>query len=117
MDDSIKMMGNFSLPDQKKEFAKIKVDMIDLPTATVTREVFQPGWIWSMDMKPTAGKLSCQVHHIFVLLSGQFTIILDDGTEVNMSPGDVADIPPGHDARVIGNQPAVLIDFTHKEQS
>jgi len=36
---------------------------------------------------------------------------LDDGTETEYSPGDVYDIPSGHDGWVIGNEPVVMVDF------
>ena len=38
----------------------------------------------------------------------------DDGQELEFGPGDVADIPPGHDGWVIGNEPAIFYTFTSK---
>jgi hypothetical protein len=37
---------------------------------------------------------------------------MDDGTEEEFGPGDLAVVPPGHDAWVVGDQPVVLIDIT-----
>jgi quercetin dioxygenase-like cupin family protein len=37
---------------------------------------------------------------------------MDDGTEAEGGPGDVAVIPPGHNAWVIGDEPCVMLDFT-----
>ena len=37
---------------------------------------------------------------------------MDDGTEVQGGPGDIAVIPPGHSAWVVGDEPCVSIDFT-----
>jgi class 3 adenylate cyclase len=34
-----------------------------------------------------------------------------DGTELELGPGDVFEIPPGHDAWVIGDEPWVSVDF------
>ncbi len=39
------------------------------------------------------------------------TIYIDDGTGTDIGPGDVAAIPPGHDAEVVGDEPCVLLDF------
>jgi mannose-6-phosphate isomerase-like protein (cupin superfamily) len=36
---------------------------------------------------------------------------MDDGSELTVGPGDVVDIPPGHDAEVVGNETCVFIDF------
>lgn len=35
---------------------------------------------------------------------------MGDGIEIDIGPGDVADIPPGHDAWVVGHEPMVAID-------
>jgi class 3 adenylate cyclase len=34
-----------------------------------------------------------------------------DGTELEIGPGDVFEIPPGHDAWVVGDEPWVSVDF------
>jgi hypothetical protein len=38
-------------------------------------------------------------------------IRLDDGTEVECKAGDVAMVPPGHDAWVVGQEPVIAVDF------
>jgi class 3 adenylate cyclase len=73
--------------------------------------VVQPGWHWSEHLAPVMRAESCPVHHVQVLLSGRFAARMEDGEEVVFQPGDVMDIPPGHDAWVVGDEPAVLIDF------
>ena len=52
------------------------------------------------------------VPHINFVLSGRMKIVMDDGTEKEMGAGDVAVIPPGHDAWVIGDEPCVALDFS-----
>jgi hypothetical protein len=36
---------------------------------------------------------------------------MDDGREFDCGPGDVSLLPSGHDAWVVGNEPAVVVDF------
>jgi hypothetical protein len=36
---------------------------------------------------------------------------MDDGTELIASPGDITSLPKGHDAWVIGDEPAVVVDW------
>jgi hypothetical protein len=36
---------------------------------------------------------------------------MDDGTEMDLKPGDISYLPSGHDAWVVGNEPAVVVDF------
>jgi mannose-6-phosphate isomerase-like protein (cupin superfamily) len=39
-------------------------------------------------------------------------IVMDDGTEMDLGPGQVVNIPPGHDGWVVGHEPVVFIDIT-----
>lgn len=38
--------------------------------------------------------------------------MIDNGTEVEGGPGDVAAVPPGHNTWVVGDEPCVIIDFS-----
>jgi hypothetical protein len=51
------------------------------------------------------------VHHRGVLLSGNMHIVHGDGTEVDIGPGAVYNIQPGHDAWVLGDQEVVGVEF------
>jgi hypothetical protein len=59
----------------------------------VAREVLEPGWKWSEDIKSIVGTDSCQFQHYGVLLSGRMKVIADDGSEMEISPGDAYIIP------------------------
>jgi uncharacterized cupin superfamily protein len=37
---------------------------------------------------------------------------MQDGSEMEFGPGDVAVVPPGHDGWVVGDEPAVWIELT-----
>jgi class 3 adenylate cyclase len=52
------------------------------------------------------------VHHVHVLLAGQFAVRLDDGDEAVFEAGDVFEIPPGHDAWVVGDDSVDLLDIS-----
>ena len=102
---------SFNTPDETRTLPKTKVEVVKVGDVTLMRATFEPGWKWSEHVKPTAGTDSCQVHHVVSVISGHLKIVMDDGTEIEIDPGDVADIPPGHDAWAIGDEPVVLIDF------
>ena len=102
---------SFNTPDETRTPPKTKVEVVKIGDSTLMRTTFEPGWKWSEHVKPTAGTDSCQVHHIICAISGHLKTVMEDGTEVEISPGDVANIPPGHDAWVVGNEPAVGIDI------
>jgi mannose-6-phosphate isomerase-like protein (cupin superfamily) len=40
---------------------------------------------------------------------------MEDGTERDIGPGEVVNIPSGHDGWVVGNVPVVFIDITGME--
>jgi len=61
----------------------------------VAREVLEPGWKWSEDIKPIVGTDSCQFQHYGVLLSGRMKVLADDGSEIEIGPGDAYVIPRG----------------------
>lgn len=79
---------------------------------TFLRGTFEPGWRWSTDVAPIAGTTSCQSRHLAYVISGEMTVKTDDGTEFNLGPGDIFDLPAGHDAWVTGTAPCVMIDIS-----
>ena len=103
---------NFESPDETRPFeGKGKADVLQIGGQTVGRGVFEPGWRWSENVKPIAGTESCQVSHLGYCMSGRMKLYMDDGSEFEVGPGDVAAIPPGHDAEVIGDEACVFVDF------
>ena len=103
---------SFDSPDEAKQpFPRTTFQAVTLGNLTFNRETLQPGWRWSEDVKPVAKTASCQKFHVKIFLSGRQRIRLEDGTEMEFGPGDVAVIPPGHDAWVVGDEPNVLIEL------
>jgi class 3 adenylate cyclase len=88
-----------------------RIDVVELDDRVVGRIQWDPGWRWSVDMQPTAGTDSCQYHHVGVSLSGRLHVQMKDGIELEIGPGDIFEIPPGHDAWVVGDEPYVSVDF------
>jgi hypothetical protein len=84
---------------------------VKIAGASIGRATFEPGWKWSTCVKPIAKTNSCQAAHYGYQLSGKLTTRMDDGTEWTSKAGDVLNIPPGHDAWVVGNEPVVVVDF------
>lgn len=76
------------------------------------RAVFEPGWRWSLHIKPLAGTDSCRSAHTGYIVSGRMKIVMDDGESGDLGPGDFIQIAPGHDAWVLGDEPCVALDWT-----
>lgn len=101
----------FDEPDVVRTPPNAKVDVVNVGRTTVGRATLQPGWRWSESIKPIVGTESCDVHHLGVLLSGRIRVVHTDGSEVEIGPGDVYNIEPGHDAWVVGDEPSVGVEF------
>jgi hypothetical protein len=102
---------SFDSPDEVRTPDKTKLDVVDLGGVKAARLTAEPGWRWSECIKPIVGGDSCQAHHVGVLVSGAMHIVHDDGTEIDIGTGDAYVIEPGHDAWVVGDQPAVGYEF------
>jgi hypothetical protein len=102
---------SFSAPAEVRKFDKGKVELVNLGGVTIGRATFEPGWKWSTCVKPIAKTNSCQAAHLGYQVSGTMVTRMDDGTETTTHAGDVLNLPPGHDGWVVGNEPAVFIDF------
>jgi class 3 adenylate cyclase len=101
----------FSEPSEVRTLSRGKVDIVELDDTVVGRMTYEPGWRWSVDVKPLVGTDMCQYHHLGVTLSGSLRVQMPDGTELEVGTGDVFEIPPGHDAWVVGDLPWVGVDF------
>ena len=104
-------IGDFSSPDETRTPDKTNVEIVRMGGIAASRMRLEPGWKWSECVKPIAKTESCQVPHLAYVVSGRIAIQMDDGQTVEYGPGDVALIPPGHDAWVLGNEPFVNIDY------
>ena len=102
---------SLNMPEEVRKFDKGKVELVNIAGATIGRATFEPGWKWSTCIKPIANTNSCQAAHFGYQVSGTLTTRMDDGTEKTSKGGDVLNIPPGHDAWVVGNEAVVILDF------
>ncbi len=101
----------FANPDEVREFAHGRAEVVKVGGAEVGRLVFQPGWRWSNDVKPIAGTDLCEAPHMQYHVSGRIHVRMADGSEFEAGPGDVTSLPQGHDAWVVGDEPAVVVDW------
>ncbi len=103
---------SFDTADEtRRPFEKGRIDVVTVGGLTFYRETLEPGWKWSEHVGPVVGGGLCQRFHVKIFLSGRQRIRMQDGTEMEFGPGDVAVIAPGHDAWVVGSEPNVLIEL------
>lgn len=102
---------SFDAPDETRTPEKTTVDVVRVGGNEVGRFTFQPGWRWSECIKPVVGTDSCQAEHWGYAVSGRMHIEHEDGTSLELGPGDAYLIAPGHQAWVVGDEPFVGVEF------
>jgi hypothetical protein len=107
---------SLSQPDEARTFPLGRLELITLNGVTFGRGTFQPGWRWSTSVQPLARTASCQAPHLQYHVSGRLAVVHDDGTRMEVGPGDVSWLPPGHDAWVVCDEPVVVIDISGMAQ-
>jgi class 3 adenylate cyclase len=102
---------SFETPDEIRSVPHGSVRVLDLGDMVVGQQIWEPGWRWSEHVKPIAKTELCEYHHIGVTVSGAVHVAMRDGSELELTPNTAYEIPPGHDAWVVGNEPYVAFDF------
>jgi quercetin dioxygenase-like cupin family protein len=92
-------------------FGAITKFSLSLNGLSVSRFKLSPGASWSRDIKPHVNTDSCQLGHVAVILSGNMTVKMDDGTEQTYGRMDVMMVPPGHNAWVNGEEDCEFVEF------
>ena len=103
---------SFDKPDETRMFeGHGMAEIVMMAGRPVQRGTFEPGWRWSANVRPIADTDTCQVSHLGYCVQGRMRIHMNDGSEQELTAGEVAAIPPGHDAEVVGNEDCVFLDF------
>jgi mannose-6-phosphate isomerase-like protein (cupin superfamily) len=110
------VLKRFEQPDEVRTFAKGKFEVVRIGGMTIGRATYQPGWRWSLHVGPATGESNCPVEHVRMVVSGRATAAMDNGSIVEMRPGDVFYIAPGHDSWVVGDEPYVSLHFLGADQ-
>jgi class 3 adenylate cyclase len=102
---------SFATPDQVRTFVSGRMDVVTLDELAIGRLVLRPGWRWSKDVAPISGTRSCLHRHVGYVIAGSLEVRMDDGTSLVIRANDAYEIPPGHDAWVVGEVPYDSVEF------
>jgi class 3 adenylate cyclase len=103
---------SFKEPEETRTFPHGTLRIIKLDEVVVGHYALQPGWRWSKDIQPIVGTSHCQHHHMGYSLKGCLHVVLKDGTTYDVLAGEAYEIPPGHDAWVVGDEEYIGIEFS-----
>ena len=95
----------------RREVGGVTVEIVRVGNGRVKRAIYPPGFRWSTHMRPAVGSERCQHAHVGFLARGHIQGEYDDGCTFEFVAPQVVAIEPGHDAWVVGDEEAVLIQF------
>ena len=92
-------------PDETRPAGRAEAAVVTINSLTCARIAGRTGWRWSTDARPIDRTDSCRAVHTGLVLSGRLHVVMDDGAEEEIWPGDLYHIAAGHDARAVGDEP------------
>ena len=102
----------FAESEEVRTFPHGEVRVVNLDDMVFGEFVLEPGWKWSADVRPIAGTEQCQHRHVGYVIKGQLHVIMKDGATMDFVAGDTYEIPPGHDAWVVGDETYHGVEFS-----
>ena len=96
---------------ESRELAGVRVDVLPAGNGRVKRAIYPAGFRWSEDMRPHVDTELCLHAHVGFLAQGAIAGRFPDGCEFAYEAPAVVVLEPGHDAWVVGDEDAVLIQF------
>jgi hypothetical protein len=93
------------------EVGGVTVDVARAGNVRIKRLVYPPGFRWSTHLKPCVGTPLCLHAHVGFLARGHVRGEYADGCSFEFVAPQVLVVEPGHDAWVVGDEAAVLIQF------
>jgi hypothetical protein len=101
----------FERADETRTFELGTFDVVSVGGVTVGRASYRPGWVWSEHVGKATGDTLCPVEHVGLVVSGRAAVKMEDGSELELTAGDLFHVAPGHDSWVIGDEPYVSLHF------
>ena len=87
----------FDEADELRTFEHGTFELVTIGGVTVGRARYEPGWVWS--------------EHVGLVVSGRCAVKMTDGTDYELTPGDLFHVAAGHDSWVIGDEPYISLHF------
>ncbi len=103
--------------DEHREVGGVIVDVARAGNARVKRMIYPPGFNWGAHLKPAIGGDLCMHAHVGFMAQGQINVRFADGCVVEYKAPKFVAVEPGHEGWVVGDEPAVLIEFDFEKDT
>ena len=97
--------------DEHKEIGGVRVDIARAGNVRIKRMIYPPGFSWAAHLSAIMGSNLCPHVHVGFMASGQINVRFADGCVTEYKAPQFVAVEPGHEGWVVGDQPAVLIEF------
>jgi hypothetical protein len=95
----------------RRSVGGVDEEIFTVGDAHIKRITYPTGYRWSTHLKPIVGTDLCMHAHVGYLTEGHMRIEYPDGCVIDVTAPQAIVIHPGHDATVVGQATAVLIQF------
>jgi hypothetical protein len=95
----------------------VQIDMFRAGKGRVKRMIYPPGFNWDAHLKEVVGTEFCMHAHVGFLAHGEIHVRFQDGKVEEFKAPQFVAVEPGHQGWVVGNDPAVLIEFDFESQT
>ena len=102
---------------ERLQIGGCRVDVVRAGEGRVKRSVYPAGFRWSKDMGPSVGADRCRFAHVGFLARGAIGGEYADGCTFEFTAPAAVVIEPGHDAWVLGDEAAVLIEVDFERET
>ncbi len=103
--------------DLRRDVGGVRLEVGRAGQGRVKRMIYPAGFKWSTDIRPHVGTDYCMHAHVGFLVSGRIDVTYPDGCVESYEGPHIVAVPPGHDGHVVGNEPAVLIEFAFESDT
>ena len=97
--------------DKSMNVGGVQVDIAKTGNVRVKRMIYPVGFNWASNLKNTVGTELCMHAHVGFMAQGQINVRFKDGCVVEYKTPQFVAVEPGHEGWVVGDEPAVLIEF------
>jgi hypothetical protein len=101
----------------RRSVGGVDLEVVRAGAARVKRMIYPAGFRWSEDMKPLVKTDLCAHAHVGFLARGSIHIGYPDGCVKEYSAPAVIAVEPGHDGWVVGDEPAIVIEFDFENET
>jgi hypothetical protein len=102
---------------ERRDIGGAQVDVMRAGAARIRRIVYPAGFRWSHSVKPTVHTDSCMHAHVGFLARGRIQGEYRDGCRFDFIAPQALVVEPDHDAWVVGDEPAVLIEIDFERET